>query len=704
MLRRFGVCYLLIEGGPLANLLERVDDGGFGRGLGLARATGIAAFRRHAAIALLVLVGYYAGARLGLALTFAPQPISVLWPPNAILFASLILVPRRQWWLVLAAAFPAHLVAEMQMQIPAAMALSWYASNVTEALIGATILRYLIGDTQPFETLQNVLRFLLAAAVATVLSSFLDAALVVANAFGTRTYWEMWVTRLFSNLSADLIVVPVVVTVAAAWPGITTRSLTARSPEAACLVIALATITILVFDTHSALGAPAAQILLPLPFLMWAALRFGPTGASVAFTAVALAAIWGAGHGLGALGEDSPAENAHAVQLLMLSLGPTLLCLAAAIVEVKRGLESVRASDGRFRMLLEATKDTMYEHDLRTGDLRWSAQGGTQFGYANPDDFPRAGMFLPELMHEDDRDHALEQQEEALRGGRALWEAEYRFRRANGTYAHVHEQGFIVRDAKGRPVQTIGTINDLTERHRAEELDQRLAHASRLTAMGELAASIAHEINQPMAAILNNVEAAELLLRADKVSGQEMLSILADIRSDDLRASEIVRHIRGLANVRDTALEMLDVNEVARSVLRLAMPTARRRGIRLRGVWGPVATVRADRVHVEQVLLNLILNGMDAMRGKTAASPVLTVMTFMDDERMVRIAVRDAGHGIAPENAAKIFDSFFTTKPDGMGLGLSIARSLVAAQGGRLWAENNTDRGATFSFTLPAGH
>jgi len=109
-------------------------------------------------------------------------------------------------------------------------------------------------------------------------------------------------------------------------------------------------------------------------------------------------------------------------------------------------------------------------------------------------------------------------------------------------------------------------------------------------------------------------------------------------------------------------------------------------------------------VHVEQVLLNLILNGMDAMRGKTAASPVLTVMTFMDDERMVRIAVRDAGHGIAPENAAKIFDSFFTTKPDGMGLGLSIARSLVAAQGGRLWAENNTDRGATFSFTLPAGH
>jgi two-component system, LuxR family, sensor kinase FixL len=657
--------------------------------------------RYAARIALAVFAAYYMGARLGLALTFEPLPVSVLWPPNAILFAALLLVPTRMWWVVCAAALPAHLVSELQGGIPLTMVVCWYVSNVAEAVIGASAVRMLIGQSQPFATPRNVIMFLLAAIVAATLSSFLDAAFVKLNNFHANDYWTIWSTRLFSNITSDLVVVPVITTCMAIRMASIRHAGPARLTEAMFLILGLAATTFFAFDSEIARGSPPAVVCLPVPFLLWAAFRLGPAGASAAFTFVSLSAILGAGHGVGVLGARDPIENAHSVQLFVLCIAPTLLCLAAAIEERKGGVESLRLSDKRFQLVLEATRDTVYERDMETGTLWWSRDGPSHLGYARWDDLRNFTAFA-EIIHPEDRERAIRHHENAARDGHPLWETEFRVRRADGSYAHVHEQGFIVRDRDGNAVQMIGTLADVTERHDTEELSQRLAHASRLTAMGELAASIAHEINQPMSAILNNVDAAELVLDAEGLERTELREILDDIRSDDLRASEIVRHIRNLANKRGVEFETFDLNQLMQSVQRLVIPAARRRGVTLRMAFGEIPPVHADSIHVQQVLLNLIFNGMDAMADLPVEERQLLAVSGLAQAGMVQVTVCDRGHGIAPGQLEKIFDSFYTTKSDGMGLGLSIARSLVHAHGGRIWAENNADRGATVGFTLPA--
>jgi signal transduction histidine kinase len=219
--------------------------------------------------------------------------------------------------------------------------------------------------------------------------------------------------------------------------------------------------------------------------------------------------------------------------------------------------------------------------------------------------------------------------------------------------------------------------------------------------MGELTASIAHEINQPLGAILFNADAAELLLRADPGRVDEVRKILADIRKDDLRASEVVRRIRELLRTRALEREPLDLNEVASGVLDLLRADAARRGVALEVDLAPgLPAVPGDRVYLQQVLLNLFLNAMEAMAETPAPHRRLSVRTARNASG-VEVSVTDAGPGVPPERLPRLFESFFTTKKDGMGLGLSIARSIVEAHGGRIWAETRAE-GATFRFTVPA--
>ena len=647
-------------------------------------------------IALFVFAAYYLGARLGLTLTFAPLPISVLWPPNAVLFAAMLVLPAGRWWLVVVAALPAHLISELQGGIPLTMVLCWYLSNVSEALIGAFVVRAAMAEANPFASVRGVLVFLGACACAAVMSSFLDCAFVVLNGWGQSPYWTMWFSRVIANITADLVFVPAI----AAW--ILARGTPfPRRDEAALVFGGLALAMLIVFNSSLAANWPAAQVCIPVPFLLWAAFRFGPRGAGPAFAMVALAIIWSAGHGVGALASRGPVENAHSVQLYLLCIGPTLLFLAASADQMRRGVESLGVSEKRFQLVLEATREVVYERDMASGALWWSRDGLAHFGYTRTGAL-RDFTSLADLVHPEDLPRASAAREAALADGRTLWEAEYRVRRANGTYAHVHEKGFIVRDSQGRATSMIGALTDTTEHHDTEELAQRLAQASRLTAMGELAASIAHEINQPISAILNNVDAAQALLETGRATDDDMREILDAIREDDLRASEIVGHIRGLANKRTTQVETLDLNALARAVIRLALPAARRRGVMIQSNCAVLPPVRGDRIHLQQVLLNLLFNGMDAMRDVPVEDRVLSVAAQANGEATVEVTVRDRGHGIPDGQMPRIFDSFFTTKPDGMGLGLSIAHTLVTANGGRIWARNNDDRGATFHFTVPA--
>jgi signal transduction histidine kinase len=218
--------------------------------------------------------------------------------------------------------------------------------------------------------------------------------------------------------------------------------------------------------------------------------------------------------------------------------------------------------------------------------------------------------------------------------------------------------------------------------------------------MGELAASIAHEINQPVSAILSNVDAAEMLLQEPAPPLDELRDVLADIRSDDLRVTDIIRHVRALATKRVMHFEVFDVNTLIGSVLRLATPVAQRRGVRVETALAALPPVHGDRIHIQQVVLNLLLNGLDALDEVPEAERRLRIATTHDGLDRVEIVVADSGRGVDPSRREAIFESFHTTKKEGMGLGLSIARSVVQHHGGSIRVEDNAGGGALFRVTL----
>jgi PAS domain S-box-containing protein len=264
----------------------------------------------------------------------------------------------------------------------------------------------------------------------------------------------------------------------------------------------------------------------------------------------------------------------------------------------------------------------------------------------------------------------------------------------------------IIDKEDGSASQVLGASTDITQRKNAEsELQcnrQELAHVTRISTMGELAASLAHELNQPLGAILSNAEAAEMFLAAEPPALDEVRSILADIRKDDQRASEVIQRMRSLLRKQELSPQAIDINEAVGEILKLLSIDASARKVAMNFErMLDLPRVWSDPVHLQQVVLNLVLNGMDVMAEIPEERRRLTVRTGHGDNGTVKVAVSDCGPGIPTERLAKLFEPFFTTKKDGMGMGLSIARTIVEAHHGQIWAENNPNVGATFYFTMP---
>jgi len=284
---------------------------------------------------------------------------------------------------------------------------------------------------------------------------------------------------------------------------------------------------------------------------------------------------------------------------------------------------------------------------------------------------------------------------------------EYRLKRADGEYRWVIESG-IPRYAGGEFAGYIGSNIDITDLKRAAEESERLrqvkselAHLNRVTTMGELAASIAHEIKQPISAAHTDAKTCLRWLGRDEPDIEEAREALSRIVQDVTRASEIISRIRGLFKKGEPERGSVDLNEVIEEMISLLRSEAERHAISIHTELAHgLPKVSADRVQLQQVLMNLMLNGIEAMsEGKMAGE--LTIKSQQNPEEQVLVSVSDSGIGLPPERADKVFDPFFTTKPQGTGMGLSISRSIIESQGGRLWATGNPDRGATFQFTLP---
>jgi signal transduction histidine kinase len=252
-----------------------------------------------------------------------------------------------------------------------------------------------------------------------------------------------------------------------------------------------------------------------------------------------------------------------------------------------------------------------------------------------------------------------------------------------------------------------GLVAQRRHRRRAETeiLNQRteLAHVTRVSTVGQLTSALAHELNQPLGAILRNAEAAEIFLQKETPDLEEIRAILADIRRDDQRAGRVIDRMRSLLKRRSLETKSLDFGELLAETVALAQSDARVRQVSLTlQMPARLPAVRGDRVHLQQVLLNLMLNGMDAMANGAKTGRLLTVRAGTAEDGSVEVSVSDCGIGIAPDNVERLFEPFLTTKPNGMGMGLAISQTIIETHGGKIWGGNNITRGAIFRFTLPA--
>jgi PAS domain S-box-containing protein len=576
-------------------------------------------------------------------------------------------------------------------------------------------------------------------------------------------------------------------------------------------------------------GIDLALLFLPLPFLIWAAVRFGTLGASTAISIVGFMAIWSASHGHGPFSGETPEQNALSIQIFLIVLAIPLLFLATVIEERVTGQTELRESESRFRIVadaapvliwmsgvdklcnffnkpwLEFTGRTMkqelgegwaqgvHRNDLQKclqvytsafdarrpfvmqyrlrrhdGDYRWiSDQGVPRYdaqgkftGYigscvdvtelmtkdealreseermrlaaeaANLGiwewdlrtneiwatnarrallDWPASGNVMFEdfisRVHPEDRSRLRQTISDAIHDAKDC-ESEYRLVLPDGIVRWMSTRGSVHFDRDGEPERVLGISIDITARKQAELDAQRdrseLSHLSRVALMGEMSASIAHELNQPLSGILSNAAAGQRFIDRGNVDLCEVRELLGDIISDGRRASDVLRGIRNMVKKEQIARRSVDLNEVVMDAVRMASADALLHSCQLEtSLDSNLPTVDGDPVQLQQVLLNLVINAFDAMRDTPVSDRRVAIATQPTGDGTVRTTVRDYGVGISEEMRERVFDPFFSTKNEGLGMGLAIVRSIVESHGGTITAENADDGGARFEFVLP---
>ena len=378
--------------------------------------------------------------------------------------------------------------------------------------------------------------------------------------------------------------------------------------------------------------------------------------------------------------------------------------LSREIGERKRAEESLRRSEA---YLAEAQRVT------HTGSWVWQVAGGDALHLS--EEWYRIYGFEPEQgapsweqrlqrIHPEDRAKWQEAIDRAIRE-RSDYEVGFRILLPNGAVKHINTVGHPVLNASGDLSQFVGSSTDVTQRQQAEEALREaqadLARISRVTTMGELTASLAHEVNQPIAAAITDANTCLRWLARDQPDLGEAREAASRVVKDAARASEIINHIRSLFKKGTSQRELVDVDEIIRGMIDLLRSEATRYSISMRAeLSDDLPRIMGDRVQLQQVLMNLMINGIEAMKDSDGPRD-LAIKSQRAEDGNLMVSVSDTGVGLPPQQADQIFSSFFTTKPGGTGMGLRISRSIVESHGGRLWAAANSPRGASFHLTLP---
>jgi PAS domain S-box-containing protein len=377
-------------------------------------------------------------------------------------------------------------------------------------------------------------------------------------------------------------------------------------------------------------------------------------------------------------------------------LSRVIALLHQEVGERKRAEEEARASEARYRAILAAVPDRMLRIRRDGTFLEYLPAKDQQ-----PPPVPGAvvGKKLWEVLPPAEARPCLECVERALATG-VMQIAEYQLAQDGGA------RDYEARVVGSGPDEVLAMVRDISERRRAEEQLRRhlaeLAHVARLSTLGELASGLAHELNQPLTAIVGYTRGCVRRIRAGAADPGELLDVLEQTAAQAERAGAIIRHLRKYVHKRESQRSAVPVNDMVQEVLRLVQAEVRASGTEVRlELAERLPPVLADSIQIEQVILNLVRNAVEAMAARPPGARILTVRTAAAAAGEVEVAVRDTGCGLGPEVAARLFEPFVTTKPQGLGLGLAISQSILRAHGGRLWAAPNAEGGATFQFTLP---
>jgi signal transduction histidine kinase/integral membrane sensor domain MASE1 len=658
---------------------------------------------RHPALLPLFATLSLLGSALGSTLRYPEVGAAVLFPPYAVLTAALVVTGRRLWpWLV-GISVGTHVV----MHWPH-WSLSWVLAanlaNVARALTAALLLRATLGTPPRLEGVPALVKFVLSAALAgPAVGATLGAANVVLHG-ASDTYWRPWSAWFVSNALTGLTMLPLLIEgfASLARPR-TPLPATRRLLEALGLaVLLLATCQAAFLTSHA--GGPWPSALLfyaPVPLLIWAALRFGPGGASLALATVAFAAVWGADRGTGPFLDEPRDESVITLQVFLVLTTVPVLCIAAVDQARHEGVDLYRAllaSVDRHVALLDARGFVLEASDSWR---RFASRESTRpIESAGPGDDYMAAIRRAAADGDPAAPAILEGLTRVLRGEERRFELEYDRDEGREAYALIIEP--LARADGGAVVTRL----DVTARRQAQlevvRQQRELAHLSRVAMLGQISGALAHELNQPLTVILSNAEVGRRLLKRRPPDLAELDEILGEIAGEDRRAADVIQHLRSLLKHDEVRMRPLDPGELASEVLKLAHTELIMRRVSPRLSIEPgLPPVRGDRVQLQQVLLNLILNACEAMNANPPDDRELALSVGQDGDGHVRFVLRDRGAGIAEGMAERLFDAFATTKADGLGLGLSISRTIVITHGGRIWAENNPDGGATFRVAIP---
>jgi signal transduction histidine kinase/integral membrane sensor domain MASE1 len=680
---------------------------------------------------------YAIGAQVGFHLRFPPATTSILWPANAILTSAFLLANPKNWWIYLLATFPVHLLVELPVVKPAEMVPLLFATNCSEALIAAAIVRSFSDRPDRFDTLRRMAVFIGGAVLAgPLLSSFLDAALV--SDMTGEQYWAIWSTRVPANALTELTLVPPTVILVSSGMQRLRNAARYRIVEAIALTAATFAAAIAVFGDHiyqmwPMSGLPAISLAFPLPLVLLAALRFGPAGASMSLTVITLVLIWTGMNGRGPFATLLPSDGVLALQTFLIIEALPLMCLSA-IVEERRKV----AADLRHRLKFERLLSHLSREFVRTPGSElsahfetWLRRCGEFFGaeevlllQAAPD--RREMSVIESWAHRNEASTAHQEYwhspalfERVWNGASTLSESVAVAPMGSGdqifgalAIRHAEPGQLTVDDTHRLRLIAESFANVLArqigdeERARAELEAQRsraeLAHVSRQRSMGELTASLAHELNQPLTGILGNAQAARRMLGMPSLDMEELKQTLDDIIADDKRAAETILRIRKWLRKDGFENVALDLNTIIVDVATLLRSDAviRNLSLDLRLSSAPL-TILGDPVELRQLILNLLLNAMDAVSNVNPPERVVAVESELTPAGAVHVSVQDSGTGVATDAAERVFEPFFTTKSNGMGMGLSIAKSIVESHHGSIWLSRSARRGARFEFALP---